>query len=399
MSWGDGSGVPTSGKNLVVVGTDNNGLLHIRIFDAAGNRIKDTDETQLPAQAAAIATLKQQLPGLLPPHVLTDAEKAQVIAEATSIVGQTNIRDRDPVADLSAACHEQGMRFVGYIFALEDWPICENPNHDDWRMRNAEVDAAGVHVPYGRFLCCNSPRPPEPSSYRYRDLVRDRLKELARNYPHLHGVFFDMFYWPRGTCYCEECKRQFKARTTDRSLPPRRTSATRCGGAGRSSSTAASRTPSVTGARRYGRSARTSPSSPTPGTAGFSAIPEMARPPCGWRTTWMGRSRKRAGTGVRRRVILRLPPAVAIHEPVPTKHRRQCRRARPLRCPHVGSGPCSPGARVGSGHRSPGAQRPAADRRGPRSRGRHDLLRRSSVALLPPRPPGNEAGLRLHQRA
>ena len=66
---------PTSGKNLVVVGTDNDGLLHIRIFDAAGNRIKDTDETQLPAQAAAIATLKQQLPGLLPPHVLTDAER------------------------------------------------------------------------------------------------------------------------------------------------------------------------------------------------------------------------------------------------------------------------------------------------------------------------------------
>ena len=89
MSWGDGSGVPTSGKNLVIVGIDNNGLLHIRIFDAAGNRITDTDETQLPAQAAAIATLKQQLPGLLPPHVLTDAEKAQVIAEATSIVGQT----------------------------------------------------------------------------------------------------------------------------------------------------------------------------------------------------------------------------------------------------------------------------------------------------------------------
>jgi hypothetical protein len=89
MSWGDGSGAPTSGKNLVVVGTDDNGLLHIRIFDAAGNRVNDTDATQRPAQAAAIATLKQQLPGLLPPHELTDAEKAQVIAEATSIVGQT----------------------------------------------------------------------------------------------------------------------------------------------------------------------------------------------------------------------------------------------------------------------------------------------------------------------
>ncbi len=89
MSWGDGSGVPTSGNNLVIVGIDNNGLLHIRIFDAAGNRVTDTDETKLPGtQAGAISTLKQQLPGLLPPHVLTGAEKAQLIGEATSIVGE-----------------------------------------------------------------------------------------------------------------------------------------------------------------------------------------------------------------------------------------------------------------------------------------------------------------------
>src|SRR5262249_16851646 len=74
MSWRDGSWVPTSGNNVVMVGTDNNGLLHIRIFDAAGRRTADSNETQLPARAAAIATLKQQLPGLLPPHVLTEAE-------------------------------------------------------------------------------------------------------------------------------------------------------------------------------------------------------------------------------------------------------------------------------------------------------------------------------------
>ena len=99
MSWGDGSGVLTSGKNLVIVGIDSNGLLHIRIYDAAGSRITDTDETKLPAaQAAAIAILKQQLPGLLPPHVLTYAEKAQVISEATSIVGQTRQkRDATPL--------------------------------------------------------------------------------------------------------------------------------------------------------------------------------------------------------------------------------------------------------------------------------------------------------------
>jgi photosystem II stability/assembly factor-like uncharacterized protein len=89
MSWGDGSGVPTSGTNLVIVGIDNNGLLHIRIFDADGSLVTDTDETKLSStQAGAIATLKQQLPGLLPPHVLTSVEKAQVLSEVTSIVGQ-----------------------------------------------------------------------------------------------------------------------------------------------------------------------------------------------------------------------------------------------------------------------------------------------------------------------
>ena len=44
MPWGDGSGVPTTGQHLVIVGLDTNGLLHIRTFDAAGVR-SDTFET------------------------------------------------------------------------------------------------------------------------------------------------------------------------------------------------------------------------------------------------------------------------------------------------------------------------------------------------------------------
>jgi hypothetical protein len=66
MPWGDGTRVPTSGKHLVIVGTDNNDRLHIRIFDHDGDRVTDTDETKLPpAQAEAILALKQKLPGLL----------------------------------------------------------------------------------------------------------------------------------------------------------------------------------------------------------------------------------------------------------------------------------------------------------------------------------------------
>jgi multidrug efflux pump subunit AcrA (membrane-fusion protein) len=90
MSWGDGSGVPTSGISIVIVGIDDHGLLHIRIFDASGEEVTDTDETKLPAtQAGAISALKQQIPGLLPLHMLTAAKKAELVSEATSIVGQT----------------------------------------------------------------------------------------------------------------------------------------------------------------------------------------------------------------------------------------------------------------------------------------------------------------------
>jgi hypothetical protein len=72
MPWGDGTRVPTSGKHGVIVGTDNNDLLHIRIFDHDGDRVTDTDETKLPpAQAEAILALKQKLPGLLRRQNLT----------------------------------------------------------------------------------------------------------------------------------------------------------------------------------------------------------------------------------------------------------------------------------------------------------------------------------------
>ncbi len=113
LSWGDGSGVPTTGQNLVIAGTDSDGLLHIRTFDSArvrtdtyealeggtlhlvsadasGNVLSDAAESSLSAAATeSITDLKQQLPGLLPPHVLTQAEDTQVNFEATTITGET----------------------------------------------------------------------------------------------------------------------------------------------------------------------------------------------------------------------------------------------------------------------------------------------------------------------
>jgi AcrB/AcrD/AcrF family len=114
MSWSDGLGVPTSGHYRVIAGTDIDGLLHIRTFDlrgirtdtfetrdnggelhldsadASGKVLSDAPESSLPTiQAGAITTLKQQLPGLLPPHVLGRAERDQVLSKVTSIIGYT----------------------------------------------------------------------------------------------------------------------------------------------------------------------------------------------------------------------------------------------------------------------------------------------------------------------
>ena len=93
--------MPTSGKKLVVIGIDDNDRLHIRIFDAGGKRVMDTDEKKLSgAQAVAIFTLKQQLSGLLPPQVLTGAKKGRVMRKVTSIALQTS---RDPQRQLHQA--------------------------------------------------------------------------------------------------------------------------------------------------------------------------------------------------------------------------------------------------------------------------------------------------------
>jgi hypothetical protein len=95
MSWGDRSGVPTSGDKLVIVGIDNQGLLHIRIFDAGGNSVMDTDETRLSSEhAVAIATLKRELPDSLPPQALTGAKKARIIRKVVSIVAREDARRR-----------------------------------------------------------------------------------------------------------------------------------------------------------------------------------------------------------------------------------------------------------------------------------------------------------------
>jgi NADH-quinone oxidoreductase subunit M len=94
VAWGDGSGVPTSGKSVVILGLDDNGDLHVRSFDAGGNLVADT----VPSSSAKdVSSLKQRVSGLLPAHVLTATEKNQVIDQLTPIVGHNLTGDPAPM--------------------------------------------------------------------------------------------------------------------------------------------------------------------------------------------------------------------------------------------------------------------------------------------------------------
>jgi pSer/pThr/pTyr-binding forkhead associated (FHA) protein len=82
------NGIPTGGKNLVIVATIQ-GVLHFRILDADGKRVADTDEKQLPDKAPQIARLKSLLGDLWGVPELSQSDKDWVIRAVTSIVGHT----------------------------------------------------------------------------------------------------------------------------------------------------------------------------------------------------------------------------------------------------------------------------------------------------------------------
>ena len=93
----DVNGIPTLGKNLIIVAALNS-VLHFRIFDDESNMVVDHSEEeleQLTGQAQQIEDLKEQLKDLWPPHQLTSSEKVRGIIVVTSIVGHARASVED----------------------------------------------------------------------------------------------------------------------------------------------------------------------------------------------------------------------------------------------------------------------------------------------------------------
>jgi hypothetical protein len=92
-SLNDVRGIPTEGKNLIIVAAVKY-RLHFRILNGNGKAVVDTNEAGLAEQARQIKALKVRLEDLWPPHELTRNDKDWVIAAVTSIIGHTHYARR-----------------------------------------------------------------------------------------------------------------------------------------------------------------------------------------------------------------------------------------------------------------------------------------------------------------
>jgi hypothetical protein len=86
-SVSDPSELPSKGKSLIVLARLHN-LLRFRIFDNDGDKIVDTDETQLPGKAPAIKKIREMIEPAWEGGKLGGKAEADVIAAATSIFCQ-----------------------------------------------------------------------------------------------------------------------------------------------------------------------------------------------------------------------------------------------------------------------------------------------------------------------
>ncbi len=102
------------------------------------------------------------------------------------------------IKELIVKCKAAGMKVVGYYSIIyNNWA---EENHPEWAMREPNGESALEGG--GRYgLVC-------PNNLEYREFVRTQVREIAREFPELDGLFFDMPFWSKD-CHCDACKKRW----------------------------------------------------------------------------------------------------------------------------------------------------------------------------------------------
>lgn len=161
--------------------------------------INDTDEAFLSRLSADeyfknLKKAKIQSPMIyLQSHTgLCNYETSTARAHKRFLSGENEIKK------LISLCKKDGMRIVGYYSLI--FNNVATDMHPEWEMRKSDGTTwRDEGRRYG--LCC-------PNNAEYRTFVKAQIDELAKEFPNLDGIFFDMPYW-EVVCTCNACRQKF----------------------------------------------------------------------------------------------------------------------------------------------------------------------------------------------
>ena len=163
-SLNDVSGIPTEGKNLIIVAAVNN-VLHFRIFDDDGKVVVDTDEKRLTEQVRQIEDLRERLKSLWPPYELTTIDKGRVITAVTSIVDHTHV-DTSVYDEQMLSVAKTNCRSLSQLYLLKHGPASLYDN-----IKQSIIDASVTVNPIHHVLARLLKEWPELSAARKPDQV------------------------------------------------------------------------------------------------------------------------------------------------------------------------------------------------------------------------------------
>ncbi|HBM70408.1 MAG TPA: hypothetical protein DD377_03435 [Firmicutes bacterium] len=108
------------------------------------------------------------------------------------------INHPNEIKKLINLCKDNGMKVVGYYSLIFNNQAVND--HHSWEMIDKDGHTWRDHGQrYG--LAC-------PNNKEYRKFVTKQIEEIAKEFPNLDALFFDMPYW-EVLCHCSSCKERF----------------------------------------------------------------------------------------------------------------------------------------------------------------------------------------------
>ncbi len=128
-------------------------------------------------------------------HIKSGSEAAWWPSSVGAVVDEA--KDTNVARQIIDEARDAGCRILVYHRHMEDRHLAET--HPQWTARDAD---GGILTKRGPKICFNTP---------YADFIETRLVELARM--GADGFYFDEVHMPKPFCWCENCRRAFKAET------------------------------------------------------------------------------------------------------------------------------------------------------------------------------------------